>query len=665
MISLRRWAIALQTVAAAALFSACATSDLTLPVHSGASATTDRRDDDRDHRPPAPCLATARVVVDKLGNATLEVRSGTFDNVTNTGTPYGLIRNVEYTIKSPAGKVLLDKEEKVKPANALFTRSITVLQPAVTTGKDSDDGKSKSKIIKPAVLFDPVDVVSVEVTVERPRTASPGHDGHHDRDHDDDDEAVTCTVVIRAPVVQLKPSGQTIDVFVDSIELDLGNNQRVALGQIAAGVSANYIATIRATPLVGNNTSAPVTCSVTVFKGTTVVTTVTGTVTGAASTTSAALCRFSLTLAGNGDLDENYRIQVTTGPITADDIATGNNTLSATQTAIVRVDVSITQIRLVVDTKVLAALSPIPKGKTGHYTVTFTNPSSRAAKINCTVTAGPAGTVAVPVSLVGTVNPITIPANGGTATCKFDYVFSQLVAVNFAVSTGSMLPLDSDPSNNAQEFQTVVESDHTFPAIDRSNVHALQKWVTDPTTHAVTILSEQGTSISRITLAFAATAETLGDFKLTGIVTTGSTPTESRPISKATLTALALPRARNGFPSCVSGVDAGATAVNQHQLNLSICAQEVPGDATVQAIYVEYESSVQTPIASPLAATLFGSSITFDVSLEWTLFGSTFKDNAGALLQFQLQEVSPGPDLPNNHEKTQTGVVIVKRNGAT
>lgn len=46
----------------------------------------------------------ARVLLDKSGNATLEVRTGTFDDRTNTGTPDGVFQSIQYKVLTATGQ---------------------------------------------------------------------------------------------------------------------------------------------------------------------------------------------------------------------------------------------------------------------------------------------------------------------------------------------------------------------------------------------------------------------------------------------------------------------------------------------------------------------------------------------------------------------------------
>ena len=368
---------------------------------------------------------------------------------------------------------------------------------------------------------------------------------------------------------------------------------------------------------------------------------------------SSQLCQFTLTLPNPGT------VAITAAATSADDPNTGNNTATGTIVVgtpdpTITTDVAVYSVALSVNGVTQPSLSTIPQGSTANYLVTFINNSTHDATTTCTVTVGSlTGPVSVP--LVNTPARIQVPA-GRTATCSFAFVFSAIVAETFTVTADNVTPLDATPGNNIFSFQTVSQSDHTFPGIDHTNVSATQRWVTDAVTLVPTVLNEQRASVNRITLTFAATSAILGDFKLTGNVTT-----DGRPISNATWTVLGLRPGQNGFANCVLGVDPGATAINNHVLTLKICAQEAPGQPGIQSIFVEYDSRMPTAMNSPDPLTLFGSSIIFDMSLTWTLSGSLVSDHASAKLQFGLQNVNTG--FPTVHEITSTGVVSVIRNG--
>lgn len=450
---------------------------------------------------------------------------------------------------------------------------------------------------------------------------------------------------------------ETIDLIVRSIERDLGNDATEPLGEVEAGTPANYLARIGALPDVGTATSANATCSVKVLNvrtGQTVINGLSGTVTGAASSGQDALCRFALTLAGNALVDEPYRIEATAQPINAAELSAGNNTLSTGVAAIVRADVGLGAVQLSVDGVAQTDLSSVKQGKTGVFTVSVANPSTMfPATVNCGATASSSGEPAVSIPLVGATNPITV-SPGGSATCRFDYTFTQLSVVDFTITATPTAPVDPELTNNTVSFSTTVLSDNTFPGIDGSNIFARQQWTINVATGNPTNLTEQKAHIRQITLAFANANGVIGDFKLGGKITTAG-----RTLSQATWTVNDLMSAPLDAPNCKNGVDANPTTVNNHLVELRICSIGRPGG--VQEIFVEYEIRTVTSLPNPQPDNLFADELTFDVNLDWTLEGSSIPDHASAQISFGLVETSGA--FAHIRVKNHTGMITVIRNG--
>jgi hypothetical protein len=118
-----------------ALASCDRATDSTQPaLHSG-TATFDRK-------PVPKGVISARVLTNKAGVSILEVRTGTFDNATNTGVPDGWFEKIEYTItqndpgKKP--KKIFDRTVTFERSNpTLFSEVINVCQ---TDENDSGEG---------------------------------------------------------------------------------------------------------------------------------------------------------------------------------------------------------------------------------------------------------------------------------------------------------------------------------------------------------------------------------------------------------------------------------------------------------------------------------------------------------------------------------------------
>jgi hypothetical protein len=465
--------------------------------------------------------------------------------------------------------------------------------------------------------------------------------------------STTATVVVgpAAPV-------GTVDLVLRSIERDLGAGATEPLGEVSARTPASYVARIGALPDAGTATSANASCRVNVVNtrtGQTTISGLAGSVTGTASAAQDALCRFSLTLADNDLTDEQYRIEVSAQPTDATELSAANNSGSADVTAIARADVDLTTVELSVDGVVQADLSSVKQGKTGVFTATIANPSLVfPARVNCAATASAGGSAPASVPLVGSTNPVVVPA-GGSATCRFDYTFTQLTVVDFSFTAMPIAPVDTDVANNTVSFSTTVLSDNTFPGIDGSNIFARQQWTIDPATGTPTNLNEQKAHIRQITLAFANATGVIGDFTLAGKITTGG-----RTLSQATWTVQDLMSAPLNTPSCRNGVDANPTTVNNHVVELRICSIGRAGG--VQEIFVEYEIRTVTSLMNPQPDHLFADELTFDVRLDWTLAGSSLPDFASALISFGLVESSGA--FAHIRVKNHTGLITVIRNGS-
>ena len=88
-------------------------TDPTQPTLRSGTATFDKK-------PVPKGVISARVLTNKAGVSVLEVRTGTFDNATNTGTPDGTFEKIEYTIyQNDPGK----KPKKIFERNVNFKRS--------------------------------------------------------------------------------------------------------------------------------------------------------------------------------------------------------------------------------------------------------------------------------------------------------------------------------------------------------------------------------------------------------------------------------------------------------------------------------------------------------------------------------------------------------------
>jgi hypothetical protein len=454
---------------------------------------------------------------------------------------------------------------------------------------------------------------------------------------------------------------RTVDLVVKSLRRDSGAGL-VTIDTVPAGITSSYVALIGALGNTGATvTSAPATCSALVTNLTTNVSqSVPGTVTGTASTTTDATCVFPLTLAGNGDLDQSYSIAVTAQPVgvAENPATTANNTLVATQKAIVRVDIgiAIAGIQMFVDGVERATKDTISLGKTADFIANFQNFSSRDATVKCEVWTNPPGGTPVPLTVATPI--ISIPA-GAVVQCPFSYTFAENVVVQFTATATSIQPLDNTPDNNSGSFTITPRSNLAFPELDRSNVDAQEDGLQNAG-GVPTRITQQRAGISRVILAFTNRTNVIGDFVLTV-----KASSNGQQFSAGVLTAPGLTPGGLGAPNCVAGVDAGtAQTLNGLDVRMEICAEEAPGQPTIQAISVNYASGLSiAPIENAAGLFGFGSTIAFDLQLQWRLFGSTAPgmDQATGLLEFDLQKRVL--DEFGNYRKTPNGVVRIVRNG--
>lgn len=454
----------------------------------------------------------------------------------------------------------------------------------------------------------------------------------------------------------------TVDLAVKSFKR-LSGADLVGVDSVPAGPSFQYVATVGALAGTGaTSQSASLACSLAATNAATGVTrNFTGTASGPVGPGQDATCTFSMGLEGNGDFDQLYNLVVNVQPVgTSENPATtANNTLSVTQLAIVRVDVGIelAGIQMFVNGVERAIKDTISLGLTGNFVAYFRNHSTRAAIVRCDVTTNPPN--GTPIAIAPSADPLlTIPA-GAVVACPFSYTFADAVVAEFQVKAHSIQPLDLDPSNNVGAFSITPVSNLAFPNLDLSNVTAIEAGIQNASGTPI-IITKQLAGITRVVLAFTNKTSTIGDFVLS--VNVRSNGAE---FSRGVLTAPGLQPGGLGVPSCVVGVDAGTAAtLNGLDVRMEICAEEAPGQPTVQAISVNYSTGSDFRIENPAGLFGFGPTLTFDLKLEWRLFGRTAPgwDQATGLLEFDVLNRLTDPEY-GGYSKIQTGVVRILRNG--
>jgi len=132
MISLRSFATLTAVVAAALTFSAC--SDAT----TNSLDPSGLRPGSANFNSSKSVVGTvdARVLLDKAGNAILELHTGTFDDATNTGTASGVFSSVTYTVKAGSKTISSHTVSFSNTVSSYFVH----LNLCQSSNDDDDDG---------------------------------------------------------------------------------------------------------------------------------------------------------------------------------------------------------------------------------------------------------------------------------------------------------------------------------------------------------------------------------------------------------------------------------------------------------------------------------------------------------------------------------------------
>src|ERR1043166_1049843 len=277
---------------------------------------------------------SARVLTNKSGVSILEVRTGTFDNTTNTGTPDGWFEKIKYTVilqdGSKNGKKIFERNVNFNKAQPnFFSEVINVCK----KGDEDDPPKDPDK--KPhtpcTLQVDKSYVIAIEANLK-----GVGLDGKK-------------TDVVRDSADFF--NGPEIDLSGEKVQLVITTDPRVTTDILAATVDSTttYQARfVNSSPDVGVLT----TCEVHVFNSANLDVTPAGLTyrwipnarpaydatkpgSAASDTTTIkpgeqAICEFRMKLAPTG----SYRITVTANAVYPDDYDPSNNTATGTVTVI-------------------------------------------------------------------------------------------------------------------------------------------------------------------------------------------------------------------------------------------------------------------------------------------------------------------------------------------
>jgi hypothetical protein len=316
--ALRRVALCVLGLALAACDRATAPTQLT---HSVASL---------DKNAAKSGVIAARVLTNKAGVSILEVRTGTFDNATNTGVPDGWFEKIKYTIVQndlgKNGKKIFERNVNFKKSNpTLFSEVINVCKKG---DEDDPPADADKKPHPPCTLqIDKSYTISIEANLK-----GVGGDGKAN------DVVRDTAVFFRNPEV---------DLSAEKVQEVITTNPRVTTDVLLATVDSTTTYQVR---FVNSSTDIGIrtTCEVHVFNSANVDVTPArltyrwipngspaydATRPGSAASEPTtikpgeqAICEFSMKLSPTG----SYRIEVTANAVYPDDYDPSNNTAIGT-----------------------------------------------------------------------------------------------------------------------------------------------------------------------------------------------------------------------------------------------------------------------------------------------------------------------------------------------
>lgn len=594
----------------------------------------------------------ARVLLDKSGNAVLEVRTGTFDDRTNSGDADGIFESIQYKVLSGSGKQVVVRNVNF---NGTSTSKYVTMMNLCSNGDDGDDDHHSSGC---NMKFGSDWSVSVQANVK-------------DDDHRTD--------VVRADAsVGYLPD---IDLSKQSIFTVDKNGAQSRASTVAAGTPTTFSVTIpndKSISGVANTTGAQTSCIVTVdnspqlplpsgqydrftnpnafgYIGTAIQNIPAG---------ASAPCQFTLTLP-----EGTHQIVVTAGVLYPGDYDLTNNstssfivTASSAPTVPVTVDLAAQPLQRVgdgVNASSIISLDTAKVNKTVTIRAVFANASTTATAVDCAINANGA----INAQPVGSVANVSAPA-GGSAICQ--YSVNAIALGNFPISVTatptSSSPKDPNPANNTASGTMVVRASGSFSDLN-GTFNIFQDWTNPASAPAwpiATTLDHQVFQSSQISLLVLPTQGTIGTFSLHGTVTSGLSTFGTGAVPSQTLRA-----ANAGEQVCIT-VGPAASLGNAAEPSLvyfaQICTQQasIPG---MQAITVNYTQSVNGAVPAGSNPLAFTGGVAMNLQLDFTLAGSSSADRATATVRApvvnQATNCMTSFDLSGQTCSTQFGAPVV------
>ncbi len=466
-----------------------------------------------------------RVLLDKSGGAVLEIRTGTFDDATNTGTPNGYFQNVQYKVYDGSKKQV--QVENVKFKTDGTTKYVTSINLCSTNEDEEYDDHNHD------------------------------HDHDHDRDHNHENRTPSCaktfgagwTVSVQANLKGVGGDDKKTDVVrVDGTpvylpDVDLTKQGIYVVGadgsqspasQVTPGVATTYSVTIpNNKPVLGlpNSVGVVTTCAVSVDGITQFALPTSGfgkssnpnlfsyvgsgtqTIAGGAS----APCQFTLTLSAG-----KHTVKVTAVVLYPGDYDSLNNSTQAiTVTAVsgspdiaagvLQADIGNGQVQTLDKTiyagqslnldQWVSLVSGAPPG-TVTCTLTITNTATNAvttASGSVALTSGDAKACAIPYSFAAagtySVTSVVMPPSGVTDPVLANNTATNTVTVSVAVASANVVVSSLAFTDAAVNATTQVFSPSSNPAAD--TIHS-----GDVVTYAATVSASNflnATSVPSVT----------------------------------------------------------------------------------------------------------------------------------------------------------------------
>ncbi len=265
----------------------------------------------------------------------------------------------------------------------------------------------------------------------------------------------------------------------------------------------------------------------------------------------------------------------------------------------------------------------------------ITNAGLVATTVTCSVSVagGADGVLSVLGGLVSGATPITIQPNA-SSSCLFAVMSAAIGPDNITVTAKPVAtaPVDPNLTNNAASVSITSVAAGAFTDIANAAVTEQQVW-TLSSGGTLIDRSTQQSDLSQLTMLVTQTQAVLGTFSLTGSVVNSAGDT----LSTGTTGLLQLLASSNTNPLCQQVVV--PYAKNFTQTTLSICANQNGDSANFQAVSVTYNEEQNGDVANQSTAKIFSlpasttvgyDSLTFDVTLNFTITGAASSDFAHA-----------------------------------